>query len=124
MTLKSNKFIKFLVTSGLCALIYIGSLFFLELKNEVSALANFILYSLIAVLNFLLSKYWTFESTQTISDSSWKFLVLILLGVVLNTVAIYTLSVGLKLPSYIAATIFLIAWSGMSFSLQKVWVFK
>ena len=120
----SKSLFRFFATSVLCALIYIGVLFVFGRMDLDNGVSNFILYVSVTILNYILSKYWTFEDKSQILDSALKFIGLSLSGVILNSVFVWALSEVYTLPYFLSGTLFLLFWGVFSYSFQKYLIFN
>lgn len=85
--------------------------------------ANTAAYGLATVLNYLLSFYWSFVSSELHIFASSKFLAVVATGFGLNA-AFVSLTTTVGLPVTFAAMIFAALWPLASFALQKTWVFR
>ena len=116
----NKKEIRFLINSSVTATIYIVLLW----AFGKDALTNFIIYAFTTILNYLGSKYYTFQNHERPIQSFWKFMSVVLLSLVVNSGFVWTFSEVMHFPYYVSGILFLIFWAIISFLLQKYWVFK
>ncbi len=106
-------------------LAYIGLLFFLTyVVNIAPKLANLLSYSTITIINYLLNYSWTFKSGKGVLTTSWRYLSVVLVGVVLNYIFVALYVDVTSGRAEVAATIFSCLWPLVSFVSLKFWVFK
>ena len=89
-------------------------------------LSNAISGSLGAVVNFLINRYWSFDSKdQALGSQLWKFVLVVIGSILLKSGGIYLLVDKWNLHFILAKVIVeLIVSLGFNFVLQKYWVFK
>ncbi len=105
--------------------VYIGSLWIMVHWSSLpGGGANIVAYSLATLLNYFLNFYWSFGSKQTHGLASTKFLTLVLVGLISNSVFVSTLTQLGGVSLLLAATLFSVIWPLVSFSAQKIWVFR
>lgn len=103
--------------------IYTLCLQFLGLPAHIS---NIISGSLGAVVNFIINRYWAFDSTSTpVGKQLWKFVIVVIGSISLKSAGIYILvdSIGMN-PFYSKVIVEVVVSLGFNFVLQKYWVFK
>jgi len=88
--------------------------------------SNIISGSLGAVVNFLINRYWAFDSkTMPLGNQLWKFVLVVLGSVTLKSSGIYLLVDCFFLnPFYSKLILEVIVSLGFNFTMQKYWVFK
>jgi putative flippase GtrA len=120
----SSKFMRFAVTGISCAFIYFYlSYFIVSYVGVRVSLAGFLAYSVVLPVNYLLHKYWSFRSRTLHRESVPKFVLVVLGGIVLNSVLIevfmFLFDWHYLLVQFSAAAV-VIAWNLALFS---AWVF-
>lgn len=98
------KFIRFGIVGFIGLIIDFGVTYLLKEKIKINKfVANSIGFSLAVINNYLLNKYWTFNSTNSniISEFS-SFLLVCVIGLLLNNAILYYLTERTKLSFYIA----------------------
>ncbi|WP_437922416.1 GtrA family protein [Sphingobacterium sp. LRF_L2] len=88
--------------------------------------SNIISGSLGAVTNFVINRYWAFESKATpIGNQLWKFVIVVVMSITLKSTGIYFLVDYLFLnPFYSKLVVEIVVSLGFNFTMQKYWVFK
>lgn len=89
-------------------------------------LASMIGTTLGGIINFLVGRYWAFESTvHKIHNQAWKYLVVWVGNLALNTGGVYVLTKPLNLP-LVPSKIFVSLFVAVTYNyvLQKKFVFK
>lgn len=88
--------------------------------------SNIISGSLGAVVNFLVNRYWAFDSKATpVRDQLWKFVLVVLGSITLKSTGIYFLVDYLFLnPFYSKLIVELLVSLFFNFTMQKYWVFR
>ncbi|KGE15096.1 GtrA family protein [Sphingobacterium deserti] len=88
--------------------------------------SNIVSGSLGAVVNFLINRYWAFDSkTMPLGNQLWKFVLVVLGSITLKSTGIYLLVDYFFLnPFYSKLILELVVSLGFNFTMQKYWVFK
>ncbi len=86
-------------------------------------LANLVAYLMVTVMNYLLHFYWSFASSRPHSQASWRFLMVVAAGIVVNTLTVGTL-VALGVSVEMAALAFSAFWPLVSFAGLKYWALR
>ncbi|UPT65878.1 MAG: GtrA family protein [Sphingobacteriales bacterium JAD_PAG50586_3] len=111
-----TKFIKFGVVGVSGTIIDFGMTWLLKEKAKINKYgANGIAYMCGATSNFLLNRWWTFNSqAPEVWEQYGKFLGVSLVGLGLNTLIIYLLVTRLKMNFYVSkigATLMVLVWN-------------
>lgn len=111
-----TKFIKFGVVGVSGTIVDFGMTWLLKEKAKINKyLANGIAYMCGATSNFLLNRWWTFQSAAPeVWEQYFKFLAVSLVGLGLNTLIIYLLVTRLKMNFYVSkigATLLVLIWN-------------
>ena len=127
MAFKVKEFLKAQLSAFVGGLTDFGIYTFCFKVLTLSApLSNVVSGSLGAVVNFLINRYWSFDSqNESIGNQLWKFVIVVVGSILLKSTGIYLL-VDLWNMHFILAKISveLIVSLGFNFVLQKYWVFK
>jgi len=110
------KFIKFCIVGAIGLLIDFGITFFLKEKWLFNKyVANSVGFSLAVLNNYLLNKYWTFQDTNSeIFNQGTKFLIISIIGLLLNNQLIYLLINRNKWNFYVSkliAVLLIVLWN-------------
>ena len=123
-----RQFIKFCIVGTIAALINFFVLCSLTEWFSVWYLISAVIGGVIsAIWNFLANKFWTFRNLETGKETfkqAVKFILVVCIGVGLNTLIIYFLTefAGLDYRlSWVFATGIVLFWN---FGLNKIWTFK
>lgn len=126
----SNKIVEFL-RAQLSA--FIGGMtdlgiytFCYKILHLSAPLSNVVSGSLGAIVNFLINRYWSFNSTETsVGCQLWKFVIVVLGSIMLKSLGIhYFVDVWGWHFLFSKLLVELIVSLGFNFTLQKFWVFK
>lgn len=115
---------RFLLNSAFSALFYTGCVYLFEKTGRASLDTNLALYSMATILNFLGSKYFVYRSNAFIGKELAGFLVLVILGIVFNTIVVKSLTQQIHQNYTVSALVALVLWSALSFLAQKLVVFS
>jgi putative flippase GtrA len=118
---------KFAIVGGLATSTHAG-LFVFIIENKIASAmqANFIAFAVAFLISFLGQYHWTFRNS---SDSHWakkmaKFMIVALIGLGLNTSAVFIIVDQLSL-SYLYAVLFMTTVVPVStFVINKKWAFS
>lgn len=97
-----------------------------KLVGISAPLSNVVSGSLGAVVNFLINRYWSFNSAdQPLGNQLWKFIIVVMGSIALKSGGIYLLVDMWNVNFLVSKGIVEIIVSlGFNFLLQKFWVFK
>ncbi len=127
MAFKVKEFLKAQLSAFVGGLTDFGIYTFCFKVLSLSApLSNVASGSLGAVVNFIINRYWSFDSKQeSLGNQLWKFVIVVIGSILLKSSGIYLL-VDIWDVHFILAKISveLIVSLGFNFVLQKYWVFK
>lgn len=100
--------------------------FCLKVLALSAPLSNVISGSLGAIVNFVINRYWAFESTNTpVGNQLWKFVIVVIGSITLKSGGIYLLVDHFDFnPFYSKLIAEIVVSLGFNFVLQKYWVFK
>ena len=117
--------IKFLSVGAIATAIQYALLVIqVEVLSVSSVVASFIAYSLSSVVNYLMNYYFTFGSTAKHLQSSAKFVLVAVIGLVVNTVLMYALIeiAGVHyLFAQIISTLIVLVWNYLA---HKHWTYR
>jgi len=117
--------IKFLSVGAIATAIQYALLIIqVEVLSVSSVVASFIAYSLSSVVNYLMNYYFTFGSTAKHLQSSAKFVLVAVIGLVVNTVLMYALIeiAGVHyLFAQIISTLIVLVWNYLA---HKHWTYR
>lgn len=82
---------------------------------------NLLAYGIATLVNYLLNYHWVFSSTRSHRDTSWRFLVIVVVGVVSNSLYVATLIALTDIPPVWASFSFSLLWPLVSFAGMKLW---
>ncbi|NOU14625.1 MAG: GtrA family protein [Methylococcaceae bacterium] len=118
---------KFIIVGGLATATHASLFVFIIETHIANALqANFIAFSVAFLISFLGQYHWTFRNS---SDRHWtkkmaRFLMVALIGLGLNTAAVYIIVDKLLLP-YLYAVLFMVTVVPVTtFVINKKWAFS
>ena len=118
---------KFAIVGGMATATHAGLfVFILEAKIATALQANFIEFAVAFFISFLGQYHWTFRNS---SDTHWakkmaKFMIVALIGLGLNTAAVYIIVDRLLLP-YLYAVLFMVTVvPATTFVINKKWAFS
>ena len=119
--------IKFAIVGGITTATHAVLFIFIIETNIAKALqANFIAFSIVFLISFLGQYHWTFRNS---SDTHWakkmaKFMIVALIGLGLNTSAVYIIVDKLLLPYLYAVLFMTTAVPVTTFVINKKWAFS
>ncbi|WP_338665504.1 GtrA family protein [Pararoseomonas sp. SCSIO 73927] len=87
-------------------------------------LANAAGYAVATVANYLGHYYWSFDTKRSHADASWRFLAVVVAGLVLNSVYAAMLVNLTDLPVEVIALSFAVLWPMVSFVALRLWAFR
>lgn len=118
-------FIKFLGVGGIATSVqYLLLLFFVEFGLFSAAVASAVGYVCASVVNYLLNYYLTFRSDAKHHVAGLKFIVVVFVGLILNTTLMYLFVNILEIYyviSQLIATLNVLLWN---FFANKNWTYK
>lgn len=119
------RFIKFGMVGVLNTLVNWSIFFILETYGVYYILANIIAYSLSTIHSYLWNTLWVFKYKDKAStDTTFKFIVLNIIGLCLNTGILYVLVDFFNLNKLFALIITTAIVMIINYAVNKVWVFK
>jgi putative flippase GtrA len=118
-------FIRFLITGGLATLIqFILLWFFVSTLQLNQTFSSAMAFSISAVFNYILSYYFTFSAASPHGRALFKFCIMVVLGLLINTSCFHLFNIllsGQYLIAQAMSTVLLIIWN---FNLSRKWIFK
>jgi putative flippase GtrA len=119
------KFIRFGLVGFSGIFVDFGTTYLLKEKLKVHKyLANSCGFLLATVSNYLLNRYWTFQSTDPKAFEQFgKFFVIALIGLLFNTLIIYVLNDKLKINFYLSKVFAIAAVSIWNFFANYIYTF-
>lgn len=118
---------KFAFVGSIATAIHAGLfVFIIEAKIATALQANFIAFAVAFLISFLGQYHWTFRNS---SETHWakkmaKFMIVALIGLGLNTAAVYIIVDKLLLP-YLYAVLFMVTVVPVTtFVINKKWAFS
>ena len=119
------RFVKFGMVGVLNTLVNWSIFFILETCGVYYILANIIAYSLSTIHSYLWNTLWVFKYKDKAStDTTFKFIVLNIIGLCLNTGILYVLVDFFNLNKLFALIITTAIVMIINYVVNKVWVFK
>jgi putative flippase GtrA len=118
---------KFIIVGGLATATHAGLFIFIMEANIAQALqANFIAFAVAFLVSFLGQYHWTFKNS---GDSHWaqkmlRFMVVALIGLGLNTAAVYIIVDKFILPYSYAVLFMTTIVPVTTFIINKKWAFS
>ncbi|WP_198023840.1 GtrA family protein [Chelativorans sp. J32] len=113
------------IVGGASVFVYIGLLATLvHLIPQHSVLANAAAYTIATAVNYLLNYYWSFTAKRPHAQTSWRFLSIVVAGVILNSFYVAAMSRWTELPLELIGLSFALAWPIISFACLRFWVFR
>lgn len=122
-----GQLIKFGIVGGMTTASHAGLFIFIMETRIAGALqANFIAFSVAFLVSFLGQYHWTFRNS---SDTHWakkmaKFMIVALLGLGLNTAAVFIIVDKLVLPYMYAVLVMITVVPIVTFLVNKKWAFS
>ena len=88
-------------------------------------ISNIIAYSISTLNSYLWNSKWVFKYTgDNVNQTTFKFITLNIIGLVLNTIILFLLVDIIKLPKIIALIIATGVVMILNYIINKLWVFK
>jgi putative flippase GtrA len=117
--------LRYLLVGGTSVAVYVGCAAFLHRGLSLSPLpANAVGYGLATALNYFLNFYWSFQTSRSHAQASWRFLAVVLFGLGLNwCYAAMMLRVS-SLPVEAIAFSFAGLWPFISFTALRFWALR
>ena len=101
---------------------YVGLLALFGKLSILPVLAyNFIAYAVATLVNYVLNYNWVFVATRSHRQASWRFLVVVLIGIVSNSIYVSTVIALTNVPPQWAGLSFSLLWPLVSFACMKLW---
>lgn len=82
---------------------------------------NFLAYGIATLVNYLLNYHWVFSAKRSHRDTSWRFLVIVIVGVVSNSLYVSTVIALTDTSAVWAGFSFSLLWPLVSFAGMKLW---
>jgi len=118
-------FIKYLIIGSAVYVFYIvGTSLSVEIFDQPIMFSNIIFYILSIFLAYIANYYWSFQSSQKHKLAFIKYVAVSIIGLSINAVFIYSLSVIFAAPIWLSTTAFSALWPIISFIAQKKFVYK
>ena len=120
-----SPFIRFLIAGGATVGLYVGGVWFgTDMMGLPTRPVNWFFYVLATSISFVLAYLWVFTSSAKRGQALFRYILLQLFGVILNTLWVEGgLRFTLLYPWVIAASYFAI-WPFLSFTAQRHYIFK
>ena len=119
------RFIKFGMVGVLNTLVNWVIFFILETYGVYYILANIIAYSLSTIHSYLWNTLWVFKYKDKVStDTTFKFILLNIIGLCLNTAILYILVDLCNLNKFIGLVITTAIVMIINYVVNKLWVFS
>jgi len=122
---KLATFVKYLVIGISVTLLYIGgttlcvtTLGFPTMPSDIA------FYALSTCLSYTANYYWSFRSQANHGKAFTKYITVAVIGLSLNAIFVFILSVVLSVPIWISTTAFSGLWPLVSFVAQKNFVYR
>ncbi len=120
-----SKFIKFGLVGVLNTIINWILFILLNSIGVYYIISNIIAYSISTVNSYLWNSKWVFKYTgHNVNQTTFKFIILNIIGLVLNTIILFLLVDIIKLPKIIALIIATGIVMILNYFINKIWVFK
>ena len=120
-----SRFIKFGLVGVLNTII--NWILFILLNNMgvYYIISNIIAYSISTLNSYLWNSKWVFKyNGNNVNQTTFKFIILNIIGLVLNTIILFLLVDIIKLPKIIALIITTWVVMILNYFINKLWVFK
>ena len=119
------KFIRFGLVGFSGIFVDFGTTYFLKEKLKVHKyIANSCGFLLATISNYLLNRYWTFQSTDPRAFEQFgKFLAIAVIGLIFNNLIIYILNDKLKINFYLSKVFAIAAVSLWNFFANYIYTF-
>lgn len=119
------RFVKFGMVGVLNTLVNWSIFFILETYGVYYILANIIAYSLSTIHSYLWNTLWVFKYKDKVStDTTFKFILLNIIGLCLNTAILYILVDLCNLNKFIGLVITTAIVMIINYVVNKLWVFS
>ncbi|WP_372493102.1 GtrA family protein [Aliihoeflea aestuarii] len=89
-----------------------------------AVIANAIGYFLATAFNYVANFYWAFRTRRSHAQATWRFLVVVFVGVILNALYAVLLASQFDVPVEIIATSFALLWPMVSFVALRMWALR
>ena len=120
-----SRFIKFGLVGVLNTIINWILFILLNSMGVYYIISNIIAYSISTLNSYLWNSKWVFKYTgDNVNQTTFKFLTLNIIGLVLNTIILFLLVDIIKLPKIIALIIATGVVMILNYFINKLWVFK
>jgi len=118
-------FFRYIIVGGFGAVVHVGIIFllveFIKLSPLVSSVIGFVF---VLIISFLLNKHWTFQIKVNQKFQFTKYLIVSLIGLLLNTLIIF-ITVNVLNWSYEYGVIIMVIVVALNnFILNQFWTFK
>lgn len=121
----SSRFIKFGLVGVLNTIINWILFILLNSMGIYYIISNIIAYSISTLNSYLWNSKWVFKYTgDNVNQTTFKFIILNIIGLVLNTIILFLLVDIIKLPKIIALIIATGIVMILNYFINKLWVFK
>ena len=116
---------RFIVVGTISVGIYVGGAAFLHRVVEMGPeVANVIAYLAATLVNYFLNFYWSFQTNRSHQAALWRYLLLLMFGVVLNSLYVAAMLALFSMPLELAALSFMVLWPFFSFFAMRYWAFR
>lgn len=120
-----SRFIKFGLVGVLNTIINWVLFILLNSMGVYYIISNIIAYSISTLNSYLWNSKWVFKYTgDNVNQTTFKFITLNIIGLVLNTIILFLLVDIIKLPKIIALIIATGVVMILNYFINKLWVFK
>ena len=120
-----SRFIKFGLVGVLNTIINWILFILLNSMGIYYIITNIIAYSISTLNSYLWNSKWVFKYTgDNVNQTTFKFIILNIIGLVLNTIILFLLVDIIKLPKIIALIIATGIVMILNYFINKLWVFK
>lgn len=120
-----NRFVKFIVVGGTATLLQYLILFVLvEATHMLPHIASSIAYIISAIFNYLANYYYSFVSSATHARASTKFLVVVFIGLFINSTMVYFFTETLSLHYFVGQLFGTFFVTMSNYILLKNWAYK
>lgn len=120
-----SRFIKFGLVGLLNTIINWILFILLNSMGVYYIISNIIAYSISTLNSYLWNSKWVFKYTgDNVNQTTFKFITLNIIGLVLNTIILFLLVDIIKLPKIIALIIATGVVMILNYFINKLWVFK
>ena len=120
-----SRFIKFGLVGVLNTIINWILFILLNSMGVYYIISNIIAYSISTLNSYLWNSKWVFKYTgDNVNQTTFKFITLNIIGLVLNTINLFLLVDIIKLPKIIALIIATGVVMILNYFINKLWVFK